>query len=138
MNILKNIIAVITGVFIGSFVNMSLIDMGANFYPIEGVIPGDMEALVAVMPSLSAEYFIFPFIAHALGTLVGAVFAGMIAGTHKMKFIWSIGTLFFIGGVMASIMLPAPTWFIVVDLVFAYFPMAWISVVLVKKMKVKE
>ena len=134
MNILRNIIAVITGFFIGSFVNMSLIDMGANFYPIEGVLPGDMDALVAAMPNLSGEYFIFPFLAHALGTLVGAVFTGMIAATHKMKFIWTIGALFFIGGIAASIILPAPYWFIVIDLVFAYIPMAWIAGIFVRKM----
>ncbi len=133
MKIVRNIIAVITGWLIGSFVNLSLIDMGANFYPM-GVIPGDLEGLAAVMPTLSGEFFIFPFLAHALGTLVGATFAGMIAATHKMNFVWTIGILFFVGGVMISFMLPAPTWFIVVDLVFAYIPMAWIAGKFVNKM----
>lgn len=136
MNIFRNIIAVIAGFMIGSFVNMSLIDMGANFYPIEGVVPGDIKALAEVMPTLSVEYFLFPFLAHALGTLIGAAFAGMIAATHKMKFMWAIGALFFTGGIMVSFVLPAPTWFIVVDLVFAYFPMAWIAGLLVRKMVV--
>jgi len=138
MKIVRNIIAVIAGWMIGSFVNMSLIEMGANFYPIEGVMPGDLEALADAIPNLSGEFFIFPFLGHALGTLVGATFAGMIAATHKMKFIWTIGILFFVGGVMVSFMLPAPIWFIVVDLVFAYIPMAWIAGKLVNKMVEKE
>ena len=60
----------------------------------------------------------------------------MIAATHKMKFIWAIGVLFFVGGVMVSFMLPAPTWFIVIDLAFAYLQMAWIAGILVMKMTV--
>jgi hypothetical protein len=37
-----------------------------------------------------------------------------------------IGLVFLIGGVVAaSVMIPAPAWFIALDLVAAYLPMAW-------------
>jgi len=43
------------------------------------------------------------------------------------KFVYLIGFLFFIGGVMAVNMINAPLWFDVLDLSLAYLPMAWLS-----------
>lgn len=131
--IIKNIIAVIAGWLGGSAVNMGLIQIGHKFFPIQGIDPTDMEALAEVMPTLGFEYFIFPFLAHALGTLVGAAIAFMIAANHKMKFALGIGGLFLLGGIMVNFMLPGPIWFTIVDIVFAYIPMAWIGVKLVEK-----
>ncbi|WP_297704246.1 hypothetical protein [uncultured Eudoraea sp.] len=135
--IIRNILAVIAGWLIGSVINLSLIKIGHGAFPIEGIDPNDMEALANVMPTLDFKYFIFPFLAHALGTLIGAVIAGLIATNHKMKFALGIGVLFLIGGVLASLMLPAPTWFVVTDLAFAYIPMAWIGgkLAIIKKSK---
>lgn len=131
--ILKNSIAIITGWLIGSIVNMGLIKLGHGVYPIEGIDPNNMEALANIMPTLDFKYFIFPFLAHALGTLAGAVIAALIAVNHKMKFALGIGVLFMIGGILVSFMIPAPTWFVVADLVLAYIPMAWIGGRLVTK-----
>lgn len=125
--IVKNILAVIAGWLIGSTVNMGLINLGFMLMPIEGVNPSDMEAMAEVMPGLEPKYFLSPFLGHALGTLVGAAVAGMIAANRKMIFALVIGVLFFGGGIMVSQMLPAPTWFTAVDLIFAYIPMAFIG-----------
>lgn len=125
--IIKNVLAIIAGWLGGSVINMGLIQLGHNVFPIEGVDLNDMDALAAVMPTLENKYFIFPFLAHALGTLVGALIAGRIAATHKMKFSIAIGGLFLLGGIMVNFMLPGPTWFAVVDILIAYIPMAWIG-----------
>ena len=132
--ILKNIIAVIAGWLGGSIINMGLIQIGHKLIPIEGIDPSDMEALAAVMPNLEFEYFIFPFLAHALGTLVGAAIAGLIAATYKMKFSLAIGGFFLLGGIMVNYMLPGPTWFAVADILIAYIPMAWIGGKIAKKL----
>ena len=129
----KNIIAIVCGWFIGSLVNMGLIEAGHTLIPIEGLDPNDMKALAKVMPTLSAKFFIFPFLAHALGTLVGAIVAGSIAASHKMKFSLAIGVLFLLGGIVVSFMLPAPIWFIACDIIIAYIPMAFIGGKIVKK-----
>lgn len=125
--IIKNILAVILGWVAGSIVNMGLIKSGHKLLPIEGIDPNNMDALVAVMPNLSFEYFIFPFLAHALGTLVGATVASWMAFNNKMKFALAIGILFLIGGIMVNYMIPGPTWFAVTDIVLAYIPMAYIG-----------
>ncbi|WP_108807608.1 hypothetical protein [Aquimarina spinulae] len=126
-SILKNILAVIAAWLGGSIINIALIKAGHKLIPIQGIDPNDMDALTAVMPSLGFEHFIFPFLAHALGTLTGATIAGLIAASHKMKFSLGIGGLFLFGGIMVNYMLPGPTWFAVADIVIAYIPMAWIG-----------
>lgn len=124
---IKNILAVVVGWFGGSIINMGLVQAGNSIYPIEGIDPNDMEALAAVMPTLANEHFIFPFLAHALGTLVGAMIAYLIAATHKMKFALAIGVLFLLGGIAVNYMLPGPTWFAVADIALAYIPMAFLG-----------
>ena len=89
----------------------------------------------SLMPTLEFEFFIFPFLAHALGTLVGATTAGFIAVNHKMKFSLGIGVLFLIGGITVNYMLPGPIWFAIVDIVLAYIPMAWIGGKIVARKK---
>ena len=125
--ILKNIIAFIAGWIGGSIINMGLVNIGHKLIPIEGIDPNSMTELAAVMPTLEFKYFIFPFLAHALGTLVGAIIAGLIAVNHKMKFSLAIGALFLLGGIMVNYMLPGPTWFAATDILFAYIPMAWLG-----------
>ena len=122
--ILKNILAVIAGLIGGSIVNMGLVNIGYMVLPIEGIDPNNMTALAEIMPTLDVKHFIFPFLAHALGTLVGAFIAYKVAATHKMKYALGIGALFLMGGIMASRMIPAPTWFVVTDILLAYIPMA--------------
>ena len=130
--ILRNILAVIAGWIAGSIVNFGLVQTGYAVLPIEGVDVNDLEALAAAMPGLSFEYFIFPFLAHALGTLVGAFTAAYIAVGNKKMMAYIVGVLFLLGGIAASFMIPAPEWFIAADLLLAYFPMAWIGGRLVK------
>ncbi|WP_452230830.1 hypothetical protein [Lacinutrix sp. MEBiC02404] len=125
--ILRNILAVIFGWFGGSLINMSIIQLGNKLFPIEGIDPNDMNALAEIMPTLEAHHFIFPFLGHALGTLIGALIAGLIAFNHKMKFALAIGVLFLLGGIAVNYMLPGPTWFAVADIVIAYIPMAWLG-----------
>lgn len=126
-SILRNSLAVIIGWLLGSVVNMSLIELGYSVYPIEGLDPNDMEALAEALPNLGYEHFIFPFLAHALGTLVGALTATKIAATHKKIIAITIGAVFMIGGILVSIMIGGPVWFTILDLLLAYIPMALIG-----------
>jgi hypothetical protein len=74
------------------------------------------------------KHFITPFLAHALGTLSGAFVALKIAGNGKPTVAWIIGGLFLAGGIYASTVIPAPTWFMALDIVGAYLPMAWLAI----------
>jgi hypothetical protein len=135
---MKNIFAVIVGIFIGGVVNMGFIMVSGEIIPPpDGVDATDMESLKASMHLFSPRHFIFPFLAHALGTLVGALVVAKMASCHQMRFALGIGAFFLVGGISMVIMLPAPLWFNVLDLVGAYFPMAWLGGKIASK-KVQE
>ncbi len=126
--IVRNILAAIAGIVIGSVVNIFLVNLGPTVIPApEGADITTMEGLKATMHLFKPENFLFPFLGHALGTLAGAIVAALIAATHKMKFALGIGAFFLIGGIANIFMLPSPVWFAVVDLVLAYIPMGWIG-----------
>ncbi|MBR9914338.1 MAG: hypothetical protein GYB32_05835 [Algicola sp.] len=125
--IIKNILAIVLGWLFGSFINMGLVQLGHSIFPIEGVDMTDMQALAEAMPNLSSKHFIFPFLAHAGGTFIGAIIAALIAFSHKMKFALAVGVLFLLGGIVINLTLSGPTWFTVVDLLAAYIPMAWLG-----------
>jgi hypothetical protein len=126
--ILRNIIAVIVGFAAGSFVNMGLITIsGTIIPPPEGADTATMEGLKASMQLFEPKHFVFPFLAHALGTLAGAWIAAMLAASHKMWMAMIIGIIFLFGGISGVVMLPSPLWFSALDLVVAYIPMAYIG-----------
>lgn len=126
--ILKNILAVITGFVVGSAVNMGIIKIsGSIIPPPEGADITTMEGLNATMHLFQPKHFIFPFLAHALGTFAGAFAAAVIAANHKMKFALGIGVLFLAGGIAVTFQLPSPVWYTVLDIVGAYIPMAYLG-----------
>lgn len=124
--ILRNILAVLTGFVAGSVVNMSLIMVSSSIIaPPPGADFTTSEGLKASMHLMEPRHFIFPFLAHALGTLIGAFVTAKIAVHFKMRLAYSIGMLFLIGGVVNVFMLPSPLWFTLTDLLLAYIPMAY-------------
>lgn len=126
--VIKNILAIILGIFIGSSVNMGIIMIsGSIIPPPDGADITTMEGLKESIHLFQPKHFIFPFLAHALGTLVGALIAALIAKTHKMKFALGVGFFFLIGGIINISMLPGPTWFSILDIACAYIPMSWLG-----------
>jgi hypothetical protein len=126
--IAKNILAVIAGLVLGSVVNMGLIMLSGYIIPPPGGADvTTMEGLKESIHLFEPKHFIFPFLAHALGTFFGALIASLIAANHKMKMALIIGALFLIGGLTNIFMIPSPTWFIILDLVGAYILMAWLG-----------
>ena len=124
----RNMLAVVAGLVIGSVVNMGLINMSASAIPPPlGADVTTMEGLKASMHLFEPKHFLFPFLAHALGTLVGAGVAAYIAACRKFHLAMFIGVIFLAGGIGSVATLPSPLWFNVVDLVGAYLPMAWIG-----------
>lgn len=126
--ILRNIAAVIGGFVLGSVVNMALITASPHIIPPPpGVDVSNVASMKASMHLYEAKHFLFPFLAHALGTLVGALVAFVVAGSRRSAFAYTLGLLFLVGGIVACGLIPAPTWFMILDLVAAYLPMAWLA-----------
>ena len=126
--IIRNILAVIAGLLVGGALNMALVEIGGLVIKAPaGADVTSMESLKASMHLFTPINFLFPFLAHALGTFVGAVLAAFIAVNHKMWFALSIGVFFLVGGIMNIVMLPSPLWFTLLDLLVAYIPMGYLA-----------
>ena len=120
-SIIKNILALIGGGLVGMVANMGLIITGNQLIPFsENINP--MNAM-----NWEIRYFIFPFLAHSIGTFSGAYIAAKFSASYHMLFAICIGIFFLSGGISMVFILSAPIWFIVMDLVFAYLPMGWLG-----------
>jgi hypothetical protein len=134
--LLRNVLAILAGLAIGGGVNMALITLSPSLIPPPaGVDVTNAESLSEAMHLFQPRHFVMPFLAHAVGTLAGALAAFLIAATYKPQIAYVIGAVFLCGGVAASFMIPAPTWFIALDLLAAYLPMAWLGIRIGTRMK---
>ncbi len=128
-NLLRNVLALFAGIAIGGVVNMALITLSPWLIPPPaGADVSSAEGLGKSMHLFQPRHFIMPFLAHAVGTLAGALAAYLIAASYKTQIAYVISAVFLCGGVAASFLIPAPTWFIALDLLAAYLPMAWLGI----------
>jgi hypothetical protein len=128
-HLLRNVLAVLAGIAIGAGVNMALITLSPSLIAAPaGVDVNSAESLSKGMHLFEPRHFVMPFLAHAVGTLAGALTADLIAATYKAPMAYVVGVVFLCGGVAASFMIPAPAWFIALDLLVAYLPMAQVGI----------
>ncbi len=131
MILARTILAVIVGVLVGGALNMLLVEFGPHVVPPPaGVDVRDLDSIAASIDRFRPAHFVFPFLAHALGTFAGALTANLLAARHRRVAAWVVAALFFGGGIAAAIMIPAPGWFIAADLALAYAPMALLAIAL--------
>ena len=117
--IITNILVLLGGCVFGSVVNMGLIIAGNQLIPMaDGMNPMD-----ATMWEI--KYFVFPFLAHAIGTLVGAFIVARYAASYHMILSIFVGVFSLLGGISMVLIMPAPLWFILLDISLAYIPMGW-------------
>ena len=132
--ILRNTLAVAAGILVGGSVNMGIVMIsGSIIPPPDGVDPTNMESIADSFHLYQPKHFLMPFLAHAIGTLVGAYLTAKIAVTHQLRFAMLVGLFYLIGGYQMSTLLPAPLWFDILDLSMAYLPMGWLGWKLAEK-----
>tara|TARA_B100000427_G_C15251921_1_gene482582 strand:- start:275 stop:664 length:390 start_codon:yes stop_codon:yes gene_type:complete len=121
------VISLIVGVVIGSLVNMGILMLGQELIPLtDGMDPLNAK-------NWELKYFLFPFFAHAIGTIAGSFITVKMVTSHKMYCGIGIGIWFLLGGVMMVSIMPAPIWFIILDLTVSYIPMGWLGWFIAKR-----
>lgn len=134
MRIARNILAFFVGAIAGGIVNMGIIMVGSKLIPAPaGVDVSNAESIANSIHLFEPKHFITPFLAHAIGTLAGVLIAYLIAASYKPILAYLVGVLSLIGGIAACFMIPAPAWFMALDLIVAYIPMAWLAILLGKR-----
>jgi hypothetical protein len=128
IKLLKNFVAVVGGIAVGSAVNMGIILLGGYLIPPpDGADVSTMEGLQEAMRHFQPHHFLMPFLAHAAGTFIGAFFAAIIAVNHKIMYALLVSLFFLAGGIINVIILPSPIWFTILDLALAYIPMGYLA-----------
>jgi hypothetical protein len=124
----RSILSVVLGLFFGAVVNGGVIALGSRLAPPpEGVNGEDVESIKANIHRYEPKHFAVPFLAHALGTLAGALTALALVSGQSVRGAYIIGAFFSVGGVAMILIVGGPLWFKVLDLGGAYIPMAWLA-----------
>jgi hypothetical protein len=124
----QNILATVTGLVLGAILNSLLVELGPRLIPVPaGLDMSSMEGIRRSMPQLPAANFLFPWLAHALGTFGGALFASRLAAGGSKGPAVVIGVFFLAGGIAMVAAVAGPLWFLLLDLGLAYLPMAWLG-----------
>ena len=123
---LRNLLSALAGLVAGAFLNGGIIQLSHWVIPPPPGADLTTEAgLKSAMHLMGPEHFLMPFLAHALGTLAGAMLAARLS--NALRPAMSIGFLFFLAGAYMVWILPSPIWFSIADLSLAYLPMAWLG-----------
>src|SRR5688500_15032610 len=103
---LRPALAVILGLVLGCVVNMGLILLGGKLIPPPpGADVMTAEGLKASIHLFEPKHFMFPFLAHALGTLAGAFLATVVSGGPNRVPAFIVGGFFLFGGIANALML---------------------------------
>jgi hypothetical protein len=138
-NRLRNFLSILTGLLVGSMVNMTIIIVGGKIIPLPGGVDiTKSEELINSVHLFKAVHFLFPFLAHAFGTFAGALVAAILSKTNFMINAIAIGIGFWVGGLISVMQIPAPMWFNGIDLVFAYLPPAFLAGKIISKRNQKN
>jgi hypothetical protein len=127
---IRSILAVVIGIVAGSAFNMAIVTASNAAYPLpEGVDRNDFEAVRAHVEThgMATGALLMVLIAHAGGSFVSGFACGLIARRSWYLAAVGMGILWTCGGVVMLILLPAPTWFAVADVVL-YIPAALLGV----------
>lgn len=127
-NTLRNVLAFFAGVIAMMIAKILVMTVGNLIVPAPaGADLSSIEGFRASMHLFETKHYLVPFVEHSFGSLAGALVAAASAGSYRMRLALGIGLLHLIGGIAAAMMLPAPVWFIALDLAAAYLPMAYLG-----------
>ena len=125
---IKNMLIILVAIVAGSVVNMGIVMISSSIIPPpNGADVTTVEGLKNSLHLFEPKHFIFPFLAHALGTFTGALLATKLTLHHAKSKALIVGFIFLLFGSINVYMLPAPMWFNILDLVGAYIPMAYLG-----------
>lgn len=111
---LRNIGAVIAGLFVGSLVNMAFVLLNSYvLFPMpEGMDMMDPERFNAYLATLPVAAFLVVLVAHLGQAFVGGWVAARI-GTRPMVLAMIVGALSLLGGIMNAMQIDGPSWMLI-------------------------
>ena len=121
---MKNILATIAGFIAAGLIVYLIEQLGYKFFPLpDRIDPMDPESLKQNIDLIPNGSMIFVILAHAIGTLSGMILAGFISKKSLIPS-YIVGGLMILATITNLVMIPSPTWFIILDLlgvIIAFF-----------------
>ena len=127
---IRKIVAVVLGVVAGGAFNMAMVNLSHAVFPLpEGLDHHDFEAFRAHVEAngLPTGAMIIVLVAHAGGSFVSGLVCGLISKRTWYLAATFLGILWMCGGIAMLMVLPAPAWFAVADVIL-YVPGALMGV----------
>ncbi len=123
--------------FLGSLANGLIITVGPLIieYP-PGVSFATEASTIQSMKLLEPIHLMIPLVAHAIGTFISAFLMAVYIKKPNLKIAFIISLLYLIAGIYMVFLIPAPLWFDILDLTFAYIPMGYLGAKLGVKINV--
>jgi len=109
---MRVVFASVIGVIVSMGVNMGILQAFLDFQPKKG--QDDYAAMLEAINSFTTVDYLIPLAAHVFGILAGLFIARMICRTSNTP-IWIVGGLHMLGTIWNFFLIPAPTWFIIID-----------------------
>ncbi|MCA8974062.1 MAG: hypothetical protein KDC98_05035 [Planctomycetes bacterium] len=112
---IRNIIAVVVGLIVGSIVNMTLVFLNVFvLYPMpEGTDMMDQEQMNAYIATLPQTAFLVTLAAHVGQALVGGWVAARLAPRNAMRPALIVGVLTLLGCILNMQNIELPTWMLI-------------------------
>lgn len=126
--ILRNILVLLMGIAIGYYVNTGILMLSPILTPPpEGMDVTNAASVKEHLHLIGPKYYIIPFIADAVGTLLGACFVASFTLGSKLKWAIAVGVFFMILGITNLVTMRSPMWFTIINMSLAFLPMAFLG-----------
>ena len=123
----RNLIAVVTGVLAGGMVVAILEGIGhAIFPPPPGLDVSNPQSLAGVMDQIPLGAKLAVSVAWALGSLAGGFLAAKMCGSRHVLMALLVGAVLLAGGGYTLVTIPHPVWMAALG-VLVPLPMAWLG-----------
>ena len=125
LTFVRNILILFLGLVVGYYVNLGILMLSPILTPPpEGMDTTNAESIKEHLHLIGPKYYIIPFFADALGTLLGAWLVASFTTSKKIKWAISVGVFFMIVGITNLVGMRSPMWFTIVNMSLAFLPMA--------------
>lgn len=123
-NSIKNILAVLLSAFSAAIITFSIIVLGHSVFPTPiGIDTNDFESIKSNFHLFEFKHFLFPLIAHGLGTFVASYLVSRFAKTHKFWFAIGFGILFMLASLSLSLRIGHFNWIGIIEIA-QYIPIS--------------
>lgn len=123
----RNIFSVVLAIGVAAIVGSAIVILGHSIIPVpEGIDTNDIDSLRSNFHLFELKHFLFPLLAHALGTFAAAYVVSRFAGSHHLFLSLGLGIIFMLASLALSFKLGHWPLIGIIDIV-QYIPVSFLG-----------